>query len=531
MAAWLCPLLFFMRYFLLSEGGDGVGLAMRLHAEGNEVRVFIRDPEAADRCKGLIETGNDYSWGDIVVADCTGMGALCDRFREHGAKVVGGSGLADKLEQDRQYAERVMRQCGILVPEARSFSDWESAERFIKDSEDRLVFKPEGRLAGIIPSYCASDSEELLESIAHFKSLVGESQPEFTLQQFIEGTCVSTEAWFDGEKFIRPFNHTIERKHFMDGDIGPSGGCTGNVVWPAEVDDPICRQTVLRLEGFLREHRYIGAIDINAVVNEEGVYALEFTPRFGYDAFPTFLYGLYAGEFGALLYSMAAGDGPESMDVADRFAAGVRISLPPWPTEKHKSESGVPIRGLEQQDLVSKFYPYEVSLENGKLVTSGGYGIIGVMNGTGESVSEAFARAYLEVSKVKIPDMQYRTDLGAVCRKDYRELERFAGLREDMGWVGVDLDKTLAEGSRKEVGEPIEKMANRVKRWVRDGKEVRIVTARANDIEESVKVYDWQQEHLGMSLEVTSRKDHEMVRLWDDRVEEVEPNTGERVAP
>jgi phosphoribosylamine--glycine ligase len=506
-----------------------VGLAIRLKAEGNEVRIFIKESEAEDRGKGLVEHTDEPSWGETVVADCTGMGVLCDKLREHGAHVVYGSALADRLESDRTFSSEVMREAGIQIPEDQSFDDWDAAVEFIKQAEGKLVFKPEGRLSGVVPSYCPSDNEELLEAIDHFKALCGPSKPEFTLQQFIEGTCISTECFFDGQKFIRPFNHTIERKHFMNGDIGPSGGCTGNVVWFADDSDPIVKETVLKLEPFLREHDYRGSIDVNAVVNEEGVWGLEFTPRMGWDSLPTFLCSLYEGDFGSLLYSMARGEAPELMDVREGFGAGIRVSLPPWPTEKFAAEEDVPIRGLKEEDFITDFYPYEVKSEDGKLLTSGGCGIIGVMNASGDSVGEAFAHAYQKLAKVKIPDMQFRTDLAKVCQSDYRKLELLLTGR-DAGWYGVDLDKTLAKGSPKKIGEPVPLMVDRVKRWVRDGKEVRIMTARANDTDELVKTYDWLRENLELPLEVTNEKDHEMVRLFDDRARQVEPNTGEIVA-
>lgn len=413
-----------MRFLVVSEGGDGIGLCLRLAAEGNETRIWIRDPEAGKRGDGLVEHAKDYSFGEVIVADCTGAGPLLDSFRSHGAKVVGGSSLADRLESDRAFSDEVMEQCGIEIPKAKSFTDWETAKVFIAQSKEKLVFKPEGSLSGVVPSYCPSSNEELLESLEHFKQLCGSAQAEFTLQEFKDGVCISTEAWFDGDNFIEPFNHTVERKHFMDGDIGPSGGCTGNLVWLADRADPICRETVLRMEGFLREHSYRGAIDVNAVVNEEGVYALEFTPRFGYDAFPTFLYALYTGEIGSLLWDIASGAGRARLDVADRFGAGVRLSIPPWPSEQHKAEAGIPIRGIAQERLITDLYPYDVGLQEDKLVTSGGYGIIGVMNASGETIEEAFSEAYRKTRRVKIPDVQYRQDLEEVCTKDYRKLER-----------------------------------------------------------------------------------------------------------
>lgn len=50
------------------------------------------------------------------------------------------------------------------------------------------------------------------------------------------------------------------------------------------------------------------------------------------------------------------------------------------------------------------------------------------------------------------------------------------------GWIGVDLDGTIAEYhgwvSPTHIGAPIPKMVERVKVWLSEGKEVRIFTAR-----------------------------------------------------
>lgn len=100
-----------------------------------------------------------------------------------------------------------------------------------------------------------------------------------------------------------------------------------------------------------------------------------------------------------------------------------------------------------------------------------------------------------------------------------------------LGWIGVDLDGTLAvyDGWRGEdhIGEPIQPMVDLVIEWVAAGVDVRIFTARAatNDIK---PINDWCQEHIGKVLPVTCVKDYGMVELWDDRCVQVIPNTGRR---
>lgn len=101
------------------------------------------------------------------------------------------------------------------------------------------------------------------------------------------------------------------------------------------------------------------------------------------------------------------------------------------------------------------------------------------------------------------------------------------------GWIGVDLDGTLAHYDEwrgvEHIGEPIALMVTRVKQWLNEGKEVRIFTARIamNDLAMPF-ILDWCINHLGVKLPVTFEKDYAMTELWDDRAVQVIPNTGLR---
>jgi phosphoribosylamine--glycine ligase len=411
-----------MKFFIVSEGGDGVGFALKLEEEGHEVSLYVRDDEVAHRGRGLLRgpTPGDLTWGTVVVADCTGNGVWCDTLRAAGYSVVGGSKVADKLESDRAFATEVMNTCGIETPKTEFFTDWEQAREYTRNSEDRLVFKPEGELSGVVPSYVSYDKDDMLEMLDIFAGQSSKAVPAFALQQFIEGICVSTECWHNALGVLRPFNHTIERKQLMNNDLGPSGGCSGNIVWACN-GCAICDATVLKLTDFLSSTQWTGPIDVNAVVTDDTVYGLEFTPRFGYDATPTLLLALLADELGDFLASCALGTATE-MNLKEGFAVGLRVSVPPWPTEKFSATEGTPLRGLRSFE---RFYPYDVMLDSdGNLCTSGGYGITGVALGHGSKIDEAFADAESVARKLRLADKQYRTDLAEVFSKDFRKLTR-----------------------------------------------------------------------------------------------------------
>lgn len=117
-----------------------------------------------------------------------------------------------------------------------------------------------------------------------------------------------------------------------------------------------------------------------------------------------------------------------------------------------------------------------------------------------------------------------------------------AQVSENKGWVGVDLDGTLAKytGQLYDVGEPIPGMVERVKQMIADGKDVRIMTARVAPVPgkfgfggdlafiaaQQRLISLWCQQNLGKVLPITASKDFQMVELWDDLARRVIYNTG-----
>lgn len=99
------------------------------------------------------------------------------------------------------------------------------------------------------------------------------------------------------------------------------------------------------------------------------------------------------------------------------------------------------------------------------------------------------------------------------------------------GWIGVDLDGTLAQYNgwqgEDHIGEPIPAMVERIKKWLSEGTEVKIFTARVSHHPHAEDyIREWCEKHVGAVLPVTATKDYGMVELWDDRCVQVIPNTG-----
>ena len=104
------------------------------------------------------------------------------------------------------------------------------------------------------------------------------------------------------------------------------------------------------------------------------------------------------------------------------------------------------------------------------------------------------------------------------------------------GHIDVDLDGTLAEyhgWNNGEIGEPIPKMALRIRRWQKKGVPIHILTARAasnnkDRLEQIKKISDWCFKYFGERFPITAEKDRMTMEIWDDRAVQVIKNTGDR---
>lgn len=105
-------------------------------------------------------------------------------------------------------------------------------------------------------------------------------------------------------------------------------------------------------------------------------------------------------------------------------------------------------------------------------------------------------------------------------------------------WIGVDFDGTLAEHPKGEFKEkdlkPIGPMVSRVKRWLKDGKDVHILTARASresfskkKVKKQTKIIQkWCKRYLGRKLPVTAEKNQALAAIYDNIAYHVVKDTG-----
>jgi len=411
-------------------------IAWRVLLEGHRVKYYVESPEDKEVGMGFVEIVEDWEacvpWADIIVFDdVLGQGKKAEKLRKQGKLVIGGSEYTDKLEDDREFGQEELRKVGINIIPYKVFSDFDEAIKFVKENPDRYVVKPCGEAAnlkGLLFIGEEEDGRDVLQVLDDYKKAWSKKIPIFQLQKRIGGVEVAVGAFFNGKQFITPINVNFEHKKLFPGNLGPSTGEMGTSMFWSE-PNKLFNQTLKRMEPKLAEENYIGYIDLNCMVNSNGIYPLEFTSRFGYPSIFIQEEGMLT-QIGDFFYEIAQGQSP-SLKVRSGFQVGVRIVVPPFPfTDKEtfrvKSKDSIvffkkPVRGVHFED---------VKLVNGEWVVTGNTGVILVVCGCGQTMKQAQANAYKKIKNISIPHMYYRDDIGDRWYEDSDRLHAWGYLRE-----------------------------------------------------------------------------------------------------
>lgn len=406
-----------MKILLVSKDGDGAWFVWLLAHEGHAVDWTCASPKDATSLKGLIpaplaKTPSPENY-DLVVFDTSGLGEAADHSRTL-TPTIGSSAYADRLEDDRVFGIQEMERFGIKVPKWEAFSTPAEALSFLSKNNRRYVLKPIGEA----PSDATYVSKSREDMVHYIETRLDAKVKSFVLQEFVSGTEVSTEAWWTGREFVA-LNHTLELKKLMADDLGPNTGCAGNIVWMPSRPNAIYQQGLqkmaLGLGGFPPQ-----MYDLNTIVTEGDVYGLEWTPRFGYEGTCN-LTRLLGVPFGEFMFSVATGV-LVTAEPRARFAATIRLSVPPYPSaEFSRKRIQVPITGVEQERL-DTFVLYDVMKDGDALITGGTYNVIGSPIGCGETIEAAFGNVETAISRLDIPNLQYRSDACKALKARYATL-------------------------------------------------------------------------------------------------------------
>jgi len=425
------------KFLFVSLDGLIADIAWQVVKEGHEVQLFTESQSEREIGNGFVPKTDDWEreveWADVIVFDdVLGQGAKARKLREAGRPVVGGTPYTDRLEDDRAFGQQELKAAGVSIIPQENFTSFDDAIAFVQANPNRYVIKPSGEAQNLKQLLFVGEDEhgaDVIQVLEDYKRAWAARIKEFQLQRRIVGVEVAIGAFFSGKEFVLPINVNFEHKKLFPGDIGPSTGEMGTAMFWSE-PNRLFAATLKKMEGRLKDERYVGYIDVNCIVNSNGIYPLEFTARFGYPTISIQQEGMIT-PIGEFLHRLAEGS-ITRFKARSGFQVGVRIVVPPFPfrdpeTFETSSKDAViifkkPMReGVHIEDVKT--------IDNEWLVT-GTSGVVLIVCGLGSTMKQAQRQVYNRIENIMIPNMFYRKDIGDRWFEDFDRLHTWGYLRD-----------------------------------------------------------------------------------------------------
>ena len=414
-----------------------VDTAWQVSKEGHNVKFFIKNSTEKEIGDGFVQKSQDWkedvAWADVVVFDdVLGMGKEAQKLRAEGKLAVGGTPYTDRLEDDRAFGQEELKKNSINILPYQEFHDFKEAIKFVEANPSKYVIKPSGAAANIKRLLFVGeedDGKDVIQVLDAYDKAWSKKIKSFQLQKRMLGVEVAVGGFFNGKNFINPINVNFEHKKLFPGNIGPSTGEMGTAMYWSN-PNAIFNNTLKKMEPILRQEGYVGYIDINTIVNGNGIYPLEWTSRFGYPTIMIQNEGILT-PMGEFFSNLASGQDPQ-LRVKSGFQVGVRIIVPPYPFDDKKtfdtySKDAVIIFKRPNYEGV---HIEDVKRIDGQWIVAGTSGVVLVVTGSGSTMRTAQLQAYNRVKNIVIPDMYYRTDIGDRWYEDHDRLHNWGYLRE-----------------------------------------------------------------------------------------------------
>ncbi len=406
------------KFLVVSRWGESLDIAYAISMEGHTVKMYIEDKPSREIGYGFVQKVKDWQkhieWADIFIFDYTGYGKVCSELRAAGKLVIGGTEYTDKLELDRNFGQDELKRHKIKVLPFKEFFSFQEAIDYVKSHPNAYVIKPMGETSEYKQLLFVGSDDEGLDVIRVLKAYEkswGDDFGNFQLQKKVKGVEVSASAFFNGKEFLEPINITFEHKKLFPKELGVSTGEMGSSMFWTK-DSPIFEATLRKFEATLAKQKFVGHIDINCIVNGNGIYPLEFTSRFGYPQIFIQRAGI-TEPIGQMFYKIAAGQ-KFKIQVKKGFQVGAFLVVPPFPYEDKKtfelfSKDSVIVF---KKDAKEGVHPMHLKNINEEWLITGNTGIALLVTGTALTMRDAQKMMQNRISNIIINNVYYRTDIG-----------------------------------------------------------------------------------------------------------------------
>ena len=415
-----------MKILLIGNGGREHAIAWKLSQSplidtiycapgngGTEIEskcINVNLTQNEELLKFSIDTNIDITFVGPEVPLVEG---IVDDFKSHGLKIFGPDKVGAMLEGSKAYSKEFMKKYGVKTAAYENFIDRPKAIEYLKKAIYPLVIKADGLAAGKGVVICLNfqEAKNTLNSFMKEDIFKGAGK-KVVIEEYIAGKEASLLCITDGEVII-PFLSAKDHKRIFDGDMGPNTGGMGAIA-----PNPYCDDATLKkieehiikptLKG-LKEEKidFVGIIFFGVMINNNGVYLLEYNVRMG-DPETQVILPLMENDLAELI--LAALNKKLSnykMRWSNKKSCCVVATSEGYPGEYKKDLN---IKGINFID--NKVFFAGSKYDKGEMKTSGGR-VLSVV-ALGKTIEEAREKAYSSMEKVNFQGVYYRKDIGKI---------------------------------------------------------------------------------------------------------------------
>ncbi|MDO4434946.1 MAG: phosphoribosylamine--glycine ligase [Cardiobacteriaceae bacterium] len=418
-----------MKLLIVGSGGREHALAWKLSqdprvskiylASGNAGAVWLDKGEAVEgltSIESLAQFAKNHAIDlTIVGSEALLVEGIVDYFEASGLTIFGANQKAAQLEGSKRFAKDFMKKYGVKTAAYESFTDINKALAHLETCPYPTVVKASGLAAGKGVIICQNQEEAILavRSMMEDKRF-GSSGNEIVIEEFLTGFECSVLSFCDGQT-IALMQTAKDHKTIGENNTGENTGGMGVVSpHPSFTDEMMLafKRDIVEptLHGMQQENmNFAGVIFFGLMVNEKGVYLLEYNMRMGdpetQAVLPLMQNSLLDPIFAALERRLT-----EDAFVFEKnqHAVCVVVASGGYPNQY---PVGFEIKHIEQARFYAQVFVAGAKYEQSALKTSGGR----VLNlvGIGHHLQQARENAYSAVRQIQFEGMVYRRDIGA----------------------------------------------------------------------------------------------------------------------
>ncbi|MDB5169711.1 MAG: hypothetical protein JWN82_107, partial [Candidatus Saccharibacteria bacterium] len=236
--------------------------------------------------------------------------------------------------------------------------------------------------------------------------------------------------------WVGPIEMNVEYKKFFPGDLGPNTGEMGTLAWYDDNENnKLFQETLSKLKPYLQSINFRGDMDVNCIVNENGAFPLEPTPRFGSPAVHL-QSELHESPWADFLKAIADG---KDYQLRWKKGYGIVLMIASGPMPYATKIRGVSSKGLQiyfdhvSAEEFQHLHFEEVSRyptdQGDQYYVSDSRGFIMYVTAVEATVEAAREKVYALAKKIDIPKTFYRNDIGLSF------IERDAELLKKWGYL------------------------------------------------------------------------------------------------